>query len=229
MARLKRLAVAGHPHYIVQRGIAGVPVFADDTDYAAYLQQLAAAASQHQVAVHAYALLPGAVHLLATPRDADGISLMMQAVGRRYVASFNRRHGRGGTLWQGRFRSAPVEAESYLLTLMRYVEQLPVRCGLVMEPADHRWSSAAHHLGRRVSQVVADHPVFWRLGNTPFDRESRYGNELAIEVGARDVAAIERLAERGWALGPPGFLSALAERAQRRAQPALRGRPRRAT
>ena len=62
-----------------------------------------------RVALHAYALLDDAVQLLLRPPSDAALSRMMQALGRRYVAAFNRRHGRSGTLWDGRFRAGVVQ------------------------------------------------------------------------------------------------------------------------
>lgn len=114
------------------------------------------------------------VHLLATPDADDTLSLAMQDLGRRYVRWFNRRHGRTGTLWEGRFRSSLVEADRYLLACQRYIESNPVRAGLVETPADWPWSSHRHHAGLVVDPLVRTHPTVWSLGNTPFERESAY-------------------------------------------------------
>ena len=114
------------------------------------------------------------VHLLATPERGDALSLAMQALGRRYVRWFNRRHGRTGTLWEGRFRSSLVEADRYLLACQRYIEANPVRAGLVASAGDWLWSSHRHHVGWTVDPLVRTHPTVWALGNTPFERESAY-------------------------------------------------------
>ena len=59
---------------------------------------------------------------------------MMQAVGRRYVRYFNERHGRTGTLWEGRYKSTLIQTERYLLACMAYIDLNPVRAGMVAEP-----------------------------------------------------------------------------------------------
>jgi putative transposase len=106
MARLPRLALPGRAHYIIQRGHRGGPVFDDDVDRRAFLDALREASAAHGVAVHAYALPAGEVQLLATPPSAAALSATMQALGRRYVGAYNRRHGQSGTLWDGRWRAA---------------------------------------------------------------------------------------------------------------------------
>jgi len=200
-------------------------VFADAADHESYLRTLRRVAAEQQLTLHAYALVPSEVHLIVTPCDAASLSRAMQAVGRTYVASVNRARGRAGTLWQGRFVAAPFEAERYLVTLMRYVEQLPIQGALAVDPVDYPWSSAAHHAGRALSPLIADHQAFWRLGNTPFEREALYRQLLEEPVGVNDKALIQRLASKGWALGSPEYLREIGALAERRAAPLTPGRP----
>ena len=174
MARQPRRAIAAHPYHVVQRGNDRQRVFADDVDRRRYLEWLHEAAAAHGLAIHAYVLMDNHVHLLATPAGDDSLSRTMQAVGRRYVRWFNRRHGRSGTLWEGRFRSSLVEADRYLLACQRYIETNPVRAGMAATAADWPWSSHRHHVGLAVDPLVRPHPTVWALGNTPFERESAY-------------------------------------------------------
>ncbi len=122
MARLPRLAVAGQAHLVLMLGHSAQPVFVDDDDRRLFLAALRDAARQHGVAVHAYALQPSQVLLLLTPGTAGALGALMQGLGRRYGAAFNRRHGRRGSLWAGRFRTAVVQAGAPLLEAMLYID-----------------------------------------------------------------------------------------------------------
>jgi REP-associated tyrosine transposase len=84
------------------------------------------AANKHQCDIHAYVLMTNHVHLLVTPHTSEGISKMMQMIGRYYVQYFNQRYRRTGTLWEERYRATLIDTERYLLTCMRYVEPNPV-------------------------------------------------------------------------------------------------------
>lgn len=225
MSRLPRLALARHAHLVLLRSLPAQPAFVDDTDRSAFLLALRTAASAQGVAVHAYALFDREVRLLATPAQASGLSAMMQAVGRVYVAGFNRRHGRRGTLWDGRFRATVVDDRTALVDAMRFVETPPPDLALA-HPADHPWSSAAHHVGRQASPLVTEHPGFWRLGNTPFEREAVYRRLLEDDLPAARRAEIEAATLKGWALGPPAFAAALAGQTPRPVAPRPRGRRR---
>jgi putative transposase len=225
MARLSRLAIAGELHYVILRGHNHQAVFVDDEDRSRFLSALRDAAAEHRLAIHAYALLDAEVQLLATPAEADSLSKAMQALGRRYVAGFNRRHERRGTLWEGRFQAAVIESERYFLDALALVELAPAR-GTTAAAADFRWSSAAHHAGRRRDPLIHDHPLYWALGNTPFDREMAYRGRLETGLATMDEAALTSAARKSWALGSPAFLQRLATQTPRPLAARRRGRPR---
>jgi putative transposase len=224
MSRLARLAIGGHPHLVLLRGLRSQPLFVDDDDRRLFLAKLADAAVASKVVLHAYVLLDFEVQLLATPEHAAGLSRMMQSVGRSYVAAFNRRHTRLGTLWQGRYRAAVIEAANWLIDCMRHVEAAPLRFGHPTA-VDYEWSSAAHHVGRRADPLITDHPMYWRLGNTPFDREARYRELLEQALTPKEAERIEHASAQGWALGSERFLQEIGQATTRRLRPMARGRP----
>jgi len=227
MARLPRLTIAGQLHLVLQRAHAGAAVFRNDEDFAGYRRALAASAPEHGVALHAYALTPTQVLLLATPREATSLSRMWQALGRRFGADYNRRHVRSGVLWEGRFRTTVLEAQAHFLDGCRYVEWAPVRAHFASVPQDYEWSSAAHHAGGQVDTTVTEHPGYWALGNTPFEREARYRELLEQPLPQRVEHRLAEACLKGWAVGDPRFVSGLAELTDRRVAPLQRGRPRR--
>lgn len=225
MARLPRLVVPGLPHHVIQRGNDRQPIFRDDADRRRYVEILLDVARTHRVAIHAYVLMDNHVHLLASPETADGLSRTMQSLGRRYVGWFNARHQRTGTLWEGRFRAAVVDSERYLLACMRYIELNPVRAAIVTKAGDFPWSSAAHHLGQRQDPLITDHPLFWALGNTPFERELTWRSQLDQGMGKAETEKIAQSALKGWACGEADFVAWLQARSNRPAAPRSRGRP----
>jgi putative transposase len=225
MARLPRLTVPGYPHHIIQRGNNRQAIFGGTADYELLLSLLEEYAHKHHVAIHGYVLMSNHFHLLATPETAEGIPQLMQGVGRRYVRNFNMRHGRTGTLWEGRYRSTLIQAERYLVACMVYIDLNPVRAGLLADPADYPWSSFAHSVGRRVDRLVTPHPLYWELGNTPFAREQAYADLVRSGIGIEQQRALTDSALRGWALGEPDYVADLQKRTERRVARALAGRP----
>ncbi|BAP90169.1 transposase [Burkholderiales bacterium GJ-E10] len=226
MARLSRLSIPGFPHHVVQRAIDRRTAFLDEADFRAMLGDLADACDQEAVSVHAYVLMPDHFHLVCTPEGPSSLSRAMQAVGRRYVRRFNRRHARNGALWEGRFRCTVLDADDYLLDVMRYVETEPARSALLGDAAAYPWSSMAHHLGMRVDPLIRDAPRFWALGNTPFERQAAYGRLCAVPMDAERMQRIREATHHGWPLGSPQFVAGLAEKTSRRLTPMTPGRPR---
>lgn len=227
MPRLARLTVPGELHVVVQRASSGRRVFADDVDRATYVAALREAAVTGQVAIHAYSMLDDEVQWLVTPDEAPSLGLAVQAVGRRFVAAINRRHGGRGTCWEGRFRSAVVDGRAHGLDMLVLVEQEPVIRGLASGAKDWPWSSAAHHLGTARVPWLREHPSFWGLGNTPFEREAAYARRLTQAIDSAFRAAVYRAANRGWAFGEDAFMDRLMRaRLPRPLRPQPRGRPR---
>lgn len=226
MARLPRLILPDQPHHVILRGNNRQAIFYSDLDREFLLATLAESASQYGVAIHAYVLMDNHLHLLATPSSADALSRMMQSLGRRYVGWFNARHQRSGTLWEGRFRAGLIEGERHLLACMRYIELNPVRAGLCVEAAQWPWSSAAHHMGLTRSALVTEHEMYWRLGNTPFEREHAYREFMEQGVTTSERAQFTDAVLRGRPLGSDAFLRPLAVEHAAVVARRPRGRPR---
>ena len=225
MARLPRLTLAHHPHHVIQRGNNRQLVFADRADREMLLKLAGDYAVEFEVAVHAYVLMDNHFHFLATPATQEGLPRWMQAIGRRYVRYFNDRHGRTGTLWEGRYRSTLIQTERYLLACMVYIDLNPVRAGMVMEPGAFPWSSHGHYVGLRTDKLITPHALYWALGNTPFAREAAYAELVRAGVSNADQRLLTDATLRGWAAGDQGFVEALQQQTERRVVKGRAGRP----
>ena len=225
MARLPRLTVPGYPHHIILRGNNRQAIFSSVADYQMLLALLDENTHKFGVALHAYVLMSNHFHLLATPSTEDGLPQMMQAVGRRYVRYFNNAHGRTGTLWEGRYRSTLIETEPYLLACMVYIDLNPVRAGLVKEASEYPWSSYGHYVGLRLDKMMTPHPLYWSLGNTPFERELAYAELVRSGTTLEQQQALTASTLSGWALGGADFVADLQKRTERRVQKSQPGRP----
>lgn len=229
MARLPRLIVPHQPHHVIQRGAGRQAVFVDDDDYLMFLKYLKDATRQFKVAIHAFVLMPNHIHLLASPSDQTGMARTMQWIGRFYVPYFNHKYARVGTLWQGRYKAAVVDSERYFLLCARYIELNPVRAGIAAQPEDYRWSSYRHHIGVLPDPLIAEHALFWALGNTPFAREAAYKALAEQAISATEVSALTDATLKGWAIGSEQFKTALEKQSHQRVRPQRRGRPPRFT
>jgi putative transposase len=217
MARLARWAVGGLAHLLLLEGHNDQVVFADDEDRRLLLEALLSASAAHAVTLHAVALPQTALHLLARPADRGDLGAMVQTLGRRFVAAYNLRHGRRGTPWNGRFRSAPLQPGESTLQALLHVDGLAREAGGL---ASSRWSAATRGW-------LVDPPELWALGNTPFEREQAYAQLLDAGVAEPARRCIAAAVRRGLPLGTPEFLAELGSLMGRAAVPRARGRPRR--
>jgi putative transposase len=138
MARQPRFVIPNQPHHIIQRGNNRQIVFCATTDYHHYLEKLLSVSEKYNCKIHAYVPMSNHVHLLVTPLKEDGISQMMQTLGTYYARYFNYHYQRTGTLFEGRYKSIPIDTEQYLFTCMRYIELNPVRAQMVHTPSEYK-------------------------------------------------------------------------------------------
>ncbi len=226
MPRRPRLEMTGLPHHVVQRGVDRQAVFFDRECYLAYLHLLHAHASRLEITIHSWCLMTNHVHLLLTPHAAGGLSRLMQNLNRQYVQQINRRFGRTGHLWAGRFKASIVSRERYLLSCMRYIELNPVRAGMVTYPAAYPWSSWHANVGERRSTLVVPHEAYLALGATDEARQQTY-RALVMEPEEEHVLTHLRTAtQQNAAFGSVRFAREIGLMLGRDAGIKSRGRPR---
>ncbi|KKO46216.1 transposase [Arsukibacterium ikkense] len=225
MARLPRVHLAGVPEHIIQRGNNRQLCFSNDDDFAAYTHWLAQYADTYQVAIHAWVLMTNHVHLLCTAADNQGISLMMQSLGRQYVRYFNQRYQRSGTLWEGRFKSCLVQEVYYLLAVYRYIELNPVRAAMVQAPADYHWSSYGSNALGLPSRLCQPHPCYLALADSLSERHTVYQSLFSHALGPALLTSIRSNVNKGLALGNDKFRQEIEQLTGRRQHARQRGRP----
>lgn len=225
MPRHARLSIHGVPLHIRQRGINRGACFSAETDFQLYLGLMTELSPRLGCSVHAYVLMPNHIHLLATAKEADGVSLFMKNLAQRYAQHFNRTRHRCGPLWEGRFRSSPVDSERYLLTCYRYIELNPVRAGIVSSPADYPWSSFRANAMGMPSLFLSPHSEFLRLGATTSQRQAAYLGMLTAGLSVSELAAIRGAINANAALGEEDFVTKIEAQLGRTASPTPRGRP----
>lgn len=185
MPRRPRVHLNDVPLHIVQRGHNREPCFFTEQDYQSYLHWLGEALAESGCALHAYVLMTNHVHLLLTPTKAEAIPKLLISLGRRYVQYINRTYRRTGTLWDSRYKSSLVQAETYLLTCQRYIELNPVRAAMVEDPAHYRWSSyRANGLGQPNARLTP-HSLYQALGRTSPERQAAYRALFRAPSGPR--------------------------------------------
>jgi putative transposase len=164
------------------RGINRAPCFLESRDFLAYRAWFLGAAAAHGSDVHAYVFMTNHVHALMTGHRDGAISATMQDVGRRYVRYFNDVHGRSGPLFEGRFRSALVATDDYVLACIRYIDLNPVRAGMVDDPASYPWSTCAAHARQEAVDGWTPHAAYVGLAAQPDDRARAYRAMLELPI-----------------------------------------------
>ena len=146
MSRPLRIEFPGALYHVTARGDRREDIFVDDTDRARLLAVVAQGLSRFAAQLLAYCLMSNHYHFVVHTRAAN-LSLLMRHINGVYSQAFNRRHGKVGHLFQGRFKAILVDRDAYLLEVCRYVELNPVRAGMVEAAADWPWSSYRAHMG----------------------------------------------------------------------------------
>ena len=227
MSRHKRLVLPDQPQHVIQRGINRDIIFADEADYCFYLDALKQACQKNNCRLHAYVLMTNHVHLLITPETCDGLGKTLQSLGRRYVQHFNYKYQRTGTLWEGRYKSALIDTDQYLLTCYRYIEMNPVRAGMVSTPGKYPWTSYHFNALGRPDSLFSPHPLYRVLGGTPDECCSAYRALFRNHIGAAVLDEIRGKTNTEWVIGNDRFSCRMTELLGQQTRPRTRGGDRR--
>lgn len=217
MPRSKRVVALGVPPHVTQRGNDRQDVFLSDGLRNVYLELLAEHAGNNRLRVLAYCLMTNHVHLVVIPETESSLANTFRHAHARFSQYRNTGFHRSGHLWQNRFYSCPVE-ETAAWRVIRYVEQNPVRAGMVETAAAYGWSSARAHVGLEASPVLDGD--WW---------QQRWTAELWTAVLAEadaEATAIRVATYSGRPYGSGAFMRALETELGRRLERRPGGRPR---
>ena len=205
MPRIARIVGVGYPHHIIERGNNRERVFMDSMDYETYLFFLSKYSEEKEAAVLAYCLMPNHIHLLVKPSKVESLAKMMQAITLCYSKYFNQENERTGRLWECRYHSTVIDGDSYLWTVSKYIENNPVRAGIVKRPEDYPYSSAKAHILGKKDPLLRD-PLFDR------SELNEYRRFIRSEEDKKVIEEIRKQTRLGKPLGDGGFLKILSER-----------------
>ena len=223
MARLPRLNLPGIPQHVIQRGNNRHVCFYTEQDYTVYLSKLKEYSEKYQVAVHSYVLMTNHVHLLMTPEEGNGVSKLIQSLGRYYVRYVNKTHGRTGTLWEGRYKSTLVDSENYFLTVSRYIELNPVRADMVGHPGEYPWSSYQKNAMGKLIKLITPHFCYQSLGKNDEERQTAYKALFQQMIPDDTLKEIREATNKAWVLGEERFIKQIEKQTGRCGAPKPRG------
>lgn len=230
MPRSARIVIPNYPHHVIQQGHNRQTVFVGDDDYRYYLDNLAEWKEALECKVYAFCLMTNHVHLIIDPADKpENLGKLMKRIGGRQTRYVNRLEGRRGTLWEGRFRSSPIDRDSYLLACCRYVELNPVVAGMIDDPADYPWSSCRSKLDGGPYEWLDFDPLYLGMAESDEERRQKYREFLSEIVSAQERETISRAAQRGQLTGGESFVDEVEKRLGQRIELRGQGRPRKVT
>ncbi len=207
MPRRARLKIPGVTVHLIQRAMAGEACFFQDADYRFYIESLSELAARFNCAVHAYALLENEVHILATPKDADGVSWLMKHLSQRYVQYVNQTHQRSGSLWEGRFRSSLLAGSDYVLSAYRFIETAPVRAGMCSHARQYAWSSYRCNAEGKPNPVISPHKLYQKLAGDAGARNLAYRALCKTPLSDVMQDALTRASNGAHVLGNTKFIA----------------------
>ncbi len=225
MPRRLRVHFDGVPLHIVQRGHNREPCFFGEEDYYAYLHGLGEALTKQKCALHAYALITNHVHLLITPKHAENVPRLIIALGRRYGHYLNTTYRRSGPLWDSRYQSSLIQAETYLLTCQRYSELNPLRAARVDDPAHYRRTSYRAHALGQANPYLTLQPIYVALGVKDKQRQTAYRALFRTPMDKDAIDDLRLALNQNQPLGNRRFYAKIEKLTGERREAKPRGRP----
>ena len=214
-------------YHVLNRGNNRQVIFVEESDYQHYLDILKKYKEKFNFKIFAYCLMTNHVHLVLQTSGKASISKIMQAITIAHTRHYHYIYNSSGHVWQGRFRSPLVSDDDYLLAVMRYIEQNPLRAGMVDDLTKYPWSSFIINTTTKKDPLVdkEENPAYLSLGNTDKERSASY---LKIVTSVLEEDKLKEI--RNTLTGKQHYIS---ERFQEQikeklalAKPKLRGRPR---
>jgi len=222
MPRLKRIALGGYVYHTLNRANGRLRIFRKDDDFLAFEQILAEGVERFAVRICGYCIMGNHWHLLLWPREDGNLSEFMRWISLTHTQRHHASHGTAGIghLYQGRYKSFPVQDDSHYLTVLRYIETNPSRAGLVKDASKWLWSSFAVRQGYECPFVLSDGPI---------KLPSNWARRLNENFRQPELDHIEKSVKRGVPFGDTIWTEKTAKRLKLQSTLRPRGRPRKST
>jgi len=222
MSRPKRITLGGYVYHVLNRANGCLRIFRKSDDFLAFEQIMAEGVERFSMRICGYCVMGNHWHMLLWPRQDGDLSQFMRWISLTHTQRYHASHGTVGIghLYQGRFKSFPVQDDSHYLTVLRYIEANPLRAGLVERADDWPWSSLAVRLGYECPFVLSDGPI---------ELPSNWAAILRDDFSATELDRIEKSVKRGSPYGQASWTERTAARLQLLSTLRPRGRPKKST
>lgn len=221
MGRPHRTALGGYVYHVLNRANARMTIFRRDSDYEAFEAVLAEAVERARTRLLAYCLMPNHWHLVVWPRTDGELSRFVGWLTLTHTQRWHahRRSTGSGHVYQGRFKSFPIEEDEYLFNVVRYVERNALRANLVRRAQQWRWGS----LYRWLRGSAEDRQL---LAAWPMPRKPSWTDYVNAPQTVSELAALRQSIQRGSPLGDEAWVERTARRLGLESTLRPQGRPR---
>lgn len=174
MPRTPRILNDNGVYHIISRGNNRQKLFLKNGDFLTYLELLGLMKKDYDFQLYHYCLMTNHVHLLIKFFAQEGLQKVMQRVNLRYAKRYRRLYKYVGHVFQDRFKSFPIEEDSYLLDCGRYIERNPIKAGMVKDLTLYPWSSYSFYAFGKMNELIDENPYYQALGQNQTERQTRY-------------------------------------------------------
>ncbi len=210
MARKPRIEFEDALYHVITRGNQRQEIFRSAEDYVRYVKILGDYKNRYDYALYCYVLMGNHVHLLIETRDVV-LSKILQGINQSYTMYFNRKYKTVGHLFQGRYKAILCDRDSYLLSLVKYIHENPIRVGVAKALEAYPWSSHGAYVGHTRTKGIVDTGFVLRV----FSEDTRKARSAYLEYMSENVRLTQ---EEVYAtvdqriLGDEGFVDEVKER-----------------
>ena len=221
MPRTARVTPGGMVFHVLNRGVGRQKLFTKPADYEAFEEIIAVTLEKLPIRICAYCLMPNHWHFVLWPEHDDDLALFLQRLTVTHVTRWqkNRKRVGEGHVYQGRFKSFPVETDDHFYQVVRYVERNALRAGLCRKAEDWRWGSA----WRRIHGTAEERQL---LSAWPLPRPRQWAEHVNRPQTNAEVKAIRHCVVRGQPLGSAPWIAETALELGLQSTLRPRGRPR---
>ncbi|MGN6545178.1 MAG: transposase [Aureliella sp.] len=223
MPRTNRADEAGGLYHALNRGNAKADLFRKPEDYSAFEGILAEGLERYPCQILSYELMPNHWHFVLQPTENGGMSNFLRWVTLTHTMRLHAHYRSSGQghIYQGRFKSFPIQDDAHFLTVCRYVERNALRAGLVKRAEDWQWGSLARWLAN-------PEPTPKLLSPWPVRRPRNWTERVNQPLTARELEAVRRSVQRGSPFGDASWIETTARRLGLESTLRARGRPKKA-
>jgi putative transposase len=231
MGRPLRQAVGGIVYHVLNRRVLRLPLFEDEGYYLAFEKVLLQAMQREDAPeLFTFCLMPNHWHLLLRPKANGDLPRWMQWLTVTHTHRWHSHHQTSGTgpVYQGRFKSFPVQEDEHFLTVARYVERNALQADLIPEGRAEKWrwcSAWLRNTRSKRKQTDIEIKLAGLHADWPIDRPSNWNRILNTAMTDKEVQAIQHRIHRGNPMGDPHWTDRIVERLQLHSTVRPRGRP----